>query len=633
MKRFPIVLLTILILFTIGLSAMTYSHEAFAQDRLKAPEFPAKAGWINASRPLTMKELRGRAVLLDFWTYCCINCMHVLPDLARLEDKYGDRLAVVGVHSAKFEGERDTGNIREAVRRYGIRHPVLNDAGFTMWNQLGVRAWPTLVLIDTEGYVVGRVSGEGNYDVLDRAIADVLAGGGSSGLLSPLPVTSGDTSPRETELYYPGKVIASPDGSRLYIADSGNNRIVIADSATGAILDSAGSGSEGLADGGFGRASFRNPQGMALDGNILYVADTGNHALRRLDLTTRQVETVTGDGVQARWGAKGGTAGSARLNSPWDVVLLDGVLYIAMAGPHQIWTFDPATNRVAVFAGSGREDIVDGPLADAALAQTSGITTDGHDLYFADSETSSLRKIDMTSKRVVTLAGTGLFDFGHRDGPMKRGLFQHPLCVVWNDGVLWVADTYNNRIRKADLGASVLSTVAGASEDGLTDGRGLSSRFDEPGGLAYYGGRLYIADTNNHTIRVLDTTSGDVTTLPVHREIAVPRSTGAVTVTLLPPEGFHVTNASPASVAASWGGGGSAESVDMTVADEAVTAVFSLPDTVYGETVRFGGDIYLCDEGDGASCYIRSFAVSARVGATETSVPAAVTYTVQPPVK
>jgi len=239
-----------LFIIMIGMIAMTSFTHTYGEERVRAPGFPEDAGWINAERPLTMEELRGRVVLLDFWTYCCINCMHVLPDLARLEEKYGDRLVVVGVHSAKFEGEKDTDNIRDAVFRYDIHHPVLNDAGFIMWRQLGVRAWPTLVLIDTEGYLVGQVSGEGNYDVLDRVIGNLIEKGDATGLMLPsLPLAREVDMRPFSELRYPGKVLGDSEGQRLFIADSGNNRILVVDSESGEIIDTIGSGAAGLQDG------------------------------------------------------------------------------------------------------------------------------------------------------------------------------------------------------------------------------------------------------------------------------------------------------------------------------------------------------------------------------------------------
>ncbi len=576
------------------------------ENRAAAPEFPAGAEWINTERPLTMRELRGRVVLLDFWTYCCINCMHVLPDLARLEEKFGDRLVVVGVHSAKFSGERDTGNIREAVKRYNIRHPVINDAGLTLWNQLGVRAWPTLVIIDPRGELVGKVSGEGNYDILDRAIADLLEGAPSSGEgLSALPIAPEADRQPETLLRYPGKLLADPERDRLYIADSGHNRLVVADLADGDVLYVVGSGEAGLQDGDFREASFSNPQGMALDGDQLYVADTDNHALRVVDLQARTVRTVAGTGQQASWGAKGGPANRTSLNSPWDVVILESKVYIAMAGPHQIWRYDPGNGEVEVFAGSGREDITDGPLKSAALAQPSGIATDGHAIYFADSETSSIRKA--ADGQVTTLIGKGLFIFGNQDGTFRTALLQHPLGVAWENGRLWVADTYNNRLRRINLTESTIVTVAGADEDGFVDGRAEDARFDEPGGVTLARDKVYIADTNNHAVRIYDPVTETVTTYNLVELVRLSPEADTFVVRVLPPEGYHINTDAPSSIEASVLGDERMLEHTQSIQAEELRASFPLRENREGAVYDFRGDLYLCREGEQGVCTIREF--------------------------
>ena len=498
-------------------------------ESVRAPELQGTA-WFNTPQPLSLADLRGKLVLLDFWTYCCINCLHVLEDLKHLEEKYAGRpLAVIGVHSPKFTNEDDPESVRQAIARYGIMHPVLLDSQRRTWEAYGVRGWPTLVLVDPRGYVLGRVSGEGNRARLDAAIAQALDLLSQAEALDPTPLPvkleseSGAFSP-VSPLLYPGKVLADEATSSLFIADSGHHRVVRS-ALDGSRAVTIGEGEPGATDGDYETARFRSPQGMALDAarNCLYVADTGNHLVRRIDLETQTVTTVAGTGAQGLHRAEGGPALETPLNSPWDLCLLDSQLYIAMAGSHQIWVYHPAVETVAVFAGSGAERRADGTASQAAFAQPSGIATDGEHLYVADSEISCVRAIDLggAEPKVRTLAGGDLFQFGDRDGRGDMARLQHPLGVAWvpmgapGGGTLYVADTYNHKLRRMDAATRDLSSFCGKPPAGFEDGPPLVARFREPSGLSYARGKLYVADTNNSAIRVISLPHGTVSTLPL----------------------------------------------------------------------------------------------------------------------
>jgi len=461
------------------------------QGRVRAPEFRGISDWLNTGKPLTMAELRGQVVLVDFWTYCCINCLHIQPDLRYLEDKYaGQPFVVVGVHSGKFMQEKDPENIRQAILRHDIRHPVAVDSDYETWSAFGVRAWPTLALIDPEGYVIGMVSGEGHREDLDTAIGHLLEMGRQKGTLGK-PLTFKREISKAGVLEFPGKVLADPRKGRLFIADTGHNRIVVT-GLEGTIQQVIGSGKPGLDEG-----SFRGPQGMALseDGATLYVADTENHAIRAVILQSGEVKTIAGTGKQGFNYRADGPGPQTALSSPWDLARVGEKLYIAMAGTHQIWVMDLATQRVWVFAGTGGEGATDGPNARATFAQPSGLATDGKTLYVADSEASSIRAIDLMSNQTRTLAGSGeLFGFGLRDGPGKQALFQHPLGVALYGGTLLVADTFNSVIRSIDTQSGAVETWPGEG-----DGEGALKLY-EPGGLCVAGDRLYIADTNHHRV-------------------------------------------------------------------------------------------------------------------------------------
>src|SRR5580765_6759361 len=325
------------------------------QPRVRAPELDGGEGWLNTDGPLSIRALRGKVVLLDFWTYCCINCMHVLPDLKRLERKHGDALVVIGVHAAKFTNEGDTAHIREAIGRYEIDHPVVNDRGFAIWHAYAVRAWPTLMVIDADGYVVGSVSGEGHYDVLDEVVSELIEDARARGILDlrPLAHARGAGAPPGSLLAYPGKVVVDEPSARVLIADTNHHRLLVA-TMDGRVTDVIGSGRPGAGDGPLGEASFQHPQGMAVVEDLVYVADTDNHLIRTVDLAGGIVGTLAGTGEQARGlGARGGVALDSALSSPWDVVVADGVLYVAMAGPHQVWAYAAEARRIAPWAGTG----------------------------------------------------------------------------------------------------------------------------------------------------------------------------------------------------------------------------------------------------------------------------------------
>lgn len=484
--------------------------------RIKSPELDGGNGWLNTGGEISLKDLRGKVVLLDFWTFCCINCMHVLPDLAYLEKKYDKQLVVIGVHSAKFANEKETENIRRAIVRYEISHPVINDSDMLVWQKFGVNSWPSLVLIDPEGYYCGSISGEGNREILDKVMERVVAYHRHKKTLDETPVRFDleREKAKDTPLKFPGKVLADQDGRRLFISDSNHNRIVIA-SLDGKLLDVVGTGAIGKTDGTFAKASFDHPQGMALVGNTLYIADTENHAIRHVDLADKTVRTVAGTGKQGQERRFGGDGLKTALNSPWDLVHVNGKLYVAMAGPHQIWMFDPKNQSIHPFAGSGREDVLNGPLEQAALAQPSGITTDGEFLYVVDSEGSAVRRVPLdASGDVTTVVGTSnlpqggsLFAFGDKDGVGAEARLQHPLGITWSDGMLYVADSYNHKIKRVDPRENSVETYLG---DGKPGDRNDPPRFSEPAGLAVAGDMLYVADTNNHQIRKIDLQTGKI---------------------------------------------------------------------------------------------------------------------------
>lgn len=447
-----------------------------------APELRGR-GWLNTGgKSYSISDFRGRAVLIDFWTFCCVNCLHVLDELRPLEEKYGDALVIVGVHSPKFAHEGEEAAVKAAVERYEVGHPVLDDPELVTWENYTARAWPTLVLVDPNGYIVAQYSGEGHEHALDAQLAELIAEHEAAGTLTRGKSPYVAPAPEPKELRFPAKVVALGDG--FLVADAGNHSIVeLAGDAT-TVVRRFGTKKRGFSD---AEGTFSEPNGLTLlpaevaakVGYDVVVADTVNHALRGIKLETGEVSTLVGTGKQWMDGD-----GTGVLSSPWDVAWWQDKVWIAMAGVHQLWTYDPFTKTTEVAAGTTNEGLRDGALEQAWFAQTSGLAVDGDRLWLADSEISAVRWIDT---EVHTAVGTGLFDFGLRDGKAEEALLQHPLGVtVLPDGSIAISDTYNGAVRRYDPASGLVETMA----------TGLA----EPSGAVVAGNDLLVVESAAHRL-------------------------------------------------------------------------------------------------------------------------------------
>ena len=623
------------IILVLMLMAQGVLMSAQERPKIHAPEITGGRGWLNTDKPLSIAALKGKIVLLDFWTYGCINCIHIIPDLKKLEAKYAKELVVIGIHSAKFKNEKETENIRHIILRYEIEHPVYNDSEYAVWQSYGIRAWPTQVLIDPAGYIVGGVSGEGNYDVIDQTIAKVVAEARKRGELNeePLKLVLERAKVGDLPLAFPGKILADAKTDRLFIADSNHNRIVVT-KLDGTLVETIGTGDAGAADGTFDKATFYRPQGLALEGDSLYVADTENHLIRRVDLKNRNVETIAGTGKQSQEYFKSGPARSVALSSPWDLQLIGRLLYIAMAGPHQIWQLDLDKNEISTFAGSGREARLDGPLRDSAFAQPSGLANDGKNLYVSDAESNIIRAIDINGGAVKTLVGGDLFEFGDVDGTGNDVRLQHPLGLASYGNKILIADTYNHKIKELDPKHEKVTTFLGTGKPGQADG--TTPSFYEPGGLTLANGNLYIADTNNHAIRVVDLKTKRVSTLrlsgltppaknmkaletavgPNAEEIKAAAqkvragANGALQIDVELPSGYHLNPEAPQRYKVSVDG--KSVSVDEKVAARSTKDLklpLRVPFTATGvgsATVRAQVTLFYCREDNTGTCRIKT---------------------------
>jgi DNA-binding beta-propeller fold protein YncE len=468
------------------------------------PEIPDQLHWFNVDSPVRLSEQKGRVILLNFNTYCSLHCLRIVEDLDYLTDRYPNKLVVIGIHGPRFPAERSPEHVRNAISRHHIRHPVLHDPDYRLWQRFAIHSGPTLGVIDTQGSIVGSISGEGNRDKLERIITALLARAVSPATGEKTPYVLKPASEPLRPLYFPDKILATEN--RVYIADSGHHR-VLATSSQGLILHQYGDGNPGFVDGNGFSAAFDAPQGMVIADEFLYVADTGNHAIRRINIRNDDVVTLAGTGTMGREpvGDYFGNPLEADLNTPSGLAYKTNMLYIAMTGLHQIWTLSLVTNTLEIFAGCGEEGHVDGASWKACFAQPSALSIIGHTLYVVDAGSSAIRAIDLNTRHVTTLVGKGLFDFGDTDGVGPAASFQHPLDIKADQSQksLWVADTYNNKIRKIRL------------ENKLVSSYQVKHPLSEPGGLAFRGNTLYIANTNRHEIVRVNLRSGTTESLNV----------------------------------------------------------------------------------------------------------------------
>ena len=440
-----------------------------------------------------------------------------MAQLRRIQERFPDAIAVIGVHAAKFPAERRTASLREAVVRHGIDHPVVNDAGFRIWNEYGVRAWPTVAFVDPRGRFLGSIPGEISAERVIPSLERMVAEYERLGQIDPRPVSKRrekDSQPAGV-LQYPSKLIVTSEAT-MFVADTGHHRVLQLDldrdHRKARIARVFGSGEAGLSDGPAERARFHAPRGLSRKGSTLYVADTENHAVRAIDLEGGGVRTVAGTGEKASGLLKLGAAPTRTpLRSPWAVWVDRPRVLVAMAGSHQILSLEDEASLVP-FAGSGREELRDGPGGFAGFNQPSDLAGDGHALFVADAEASAVRRISLDGKASVeTLVGVGLFEFGDRDGAGDVVRLQHPTGIAWADTQVFVADSYNHKIKRLDPPTRKVVSLIGTGEPGLRDGKLREAMLDEPQGVALRGRKIYVADTNNHAVRV-----ADLETLRIH---------------------------------------------------------------------------------------------------------------------
>ena len=470
--------------------------------RVLAPELPDSLAWINAANPPSLAALRGRVVLLHFWTFDSVNCLNALADLRFLEAKYDDGLSIIGVHTPKYDYQCQAAPVLKAVNRAHIRHPVANGPDYAHWRGYGVQSWPSFAIVDAEGRFAALLTGEGRRDEADALVGQLLDEAAARDLRVYESSVATVRPESRMALQFPGKVLATPNA--LWIADSGNNRILECDH-TGRILRQIGSGNPGFWDGRNREAGFNNPQGLAIVQDALYVADTGNHAIRRVLLQTGEVLTVAGTGALGHdLPGESQDPRQTRFSAPFDLAAHEDKLYIAMSGQHQIWRLALGRNRLSVFAGNGRLGSGDGDGVDASFAQPSAVGGVDTQLIVRDAAGSAARAVNLSDRRVSTLIGAGLYEFGDVNGKRDSARMQNPLGLCIDQrGLAFIADSYNGKVKALNLRTNELR------------GLNLPYHLQEPGGISLAANALWIANTNAHEIVRVDLATGQVRHLTI----------------------------------------------------------------------------------------------------------------------
>ncbi|UCC55102.1 MAG: redoxin domain-containing protein [Gammaproteobacteria bacterium] len=477
--------------------------------QIPAPEFPQSLEWFNTDKPVNLEACLGKVVLLNFSTYCSLQCINRLQDLEFLKNKYHDNVRIIGIHIPRFPGERTTIHLQKAIARHNIEHPIINDMNQRVTKLFGIRQPHALVVIDTKGNIKGATSRLDKRHKLDKITGQLLCKTDRHVAVPDTPDPSRECGIAANALAYPGRIHVT--NKRVFIADSGNNRII--ETTTGGhVLHQFGSSDAGFIDGHGTDAAFSNPQGMLLLDEYLYVADSGNHAIRRIHLQSDEVITIAGTGKPGNppQSSHFSNPREVNLNAPCGLALKGNNIYIAMSGTNQIWALSLLTNIMEVIAGSGDKDLVDGISHLASFAQPSALSIMGNTLYVADAESSAIRAVDLDTRNVRTLVGGGLRNYGYNDGFATDAKLQYPLDLDADQRkkLLWVADTYNNKIRKIELGNNLVSSVT------------VDYPLHQPAGLAFSEDTLYIANTNLHEIVRIDLRNGNSDTLNVDDEYA-----------------------------------------------------------------------------------------------------------------
>ncbi|MBE7410846.1 MAG: hypothetical protein L6Q54_08605 [Leptospiraceae bacterium] len=484
-------------------------------------EFPVDSDWFNTKEPLTKDKLLGKVVFLNFLSYTCINCEHILQDLKSIERKWSNELAVITIYSDRNYSKEKNEIVRQAILLNDIDHPVVIDKDFSLWQTYNLNSWPTLIIIHPNGEILGQFSGEDIFQSLDSIVSEVVKDSESSDTLNrnkTLPLKK--TIEPERLLYFPEKLAIDAKEKLLYVSDSKNNRILKIHIESGEILESIGSGYSGNKDGDYDSSEFNHPQGIFLKDKSLFVADTKNHSIRKIHLEKKVVETIAGNFSRARTIHLPGFGKNVNLSSPKDILELQGTLYIAMSGHHQIWKMDLKTSEIDLFIGSGNNNLLDGNFKDASLSHPYRMTYHDNTLYFTDRETNAIRSAKLIQEKVDTLAGKGIFESGDVDGIFPKTRLQNPSDLFYHDGLIYFSDSQNHKIKTLNPITKEIKTLIHSKNFDETVHANKDNSF-EPSGISLFQNKIYFADIKNHSIRILDLKTKELSELKIKTHLNI----------------------------------------------------------------------------------------------------------------
>jgi hypothetical protein len=531
LKSFASIILATIVLVQCNEKKQNYSYNKF-RNTTPAPGFSVGREWVNVKSPLELNDLKGKISILYFCAFSNIDCISVVSDLKVLEEKWNKELLVIGVHSPKYPAEDTISNLKHSVYKHNIQHPIISDGNYFLWKSYGIRAWPTLIVLDPDTHVSAKYTGENFSESLDDLITDLVKEFDLQGKIKREPISQlsieKDRYP-ETLLSYPGKILI--EEKDLWILDTANHRVLQVEIESGIIKRIIGTGKPGLANGNFNNSQFFYPQGMLFHLGDLYISDTYNHCIRKIDLKNSLVTTIAGTGNKTIEPILRGTASTTPLKYPIDLAILDGKFYITNAGTNQILKLDMQESVIDVFLGKGVRGLKDGSLENAELAQPMGITGSKEVFFFSDANNNAIRRVEINySGKIETLLGKGYFQFGDVDGPIAQAKIQYPVGMylenqensssqvpnqsICKDGLV-VADSFNHKIKCISFSGKNIFTILGQGKAGYKNGKKHEVLFNYPTSIAIQDNKLFISDTNNHAIRIYDSKTGDTKTLSI----------------------------------------------------------------------------------------------------------------------